>query len=56
MVISKRLGFSMEELNEMTIQSLVDISSELTKDPKKKNSRKATQADIDKFTGYRESE
>jgi hypothetical protein len=53
MVISKRLNFSMDELNEMTIQSLVDVANEVTKGPKKAKRRNATQSDIDRFTGYK---
>ncbi len=53
MVISKRLGFSMDELNEMSVQSLIDIAHLISKDPKTTAKRRADQSDIDKFTGYR---
>jgi hypothetical protein len=54
-VIAKRLGFSFEELNELDVQSLIDVAELSCKNNGKGGSktRRATQSDIDKFTGYR---
>lgn len=54
-VQSKLIGLSFDELNETTTQDFLDLMDEYIaiNNPEKTEKRKANQADIDKFTGWR---
>lgn len=53
-VIAKRIGLSFDELNELSVQELLDIANTYSGESEKsQEKREATQADIDRFTGYR---
>jgi hypothetical protein len=47
-VVAKRLGFSLQELNEFRVSDLLDIAGYYSGD-KEDDVRMATQADFDKF-------
>lgn len=48
------MGLSFDELNEFALQDLLDIAYAYAGDSDEKAGKsKATQADINKFTGYR---
>lgn len=54
-VIAKRIGLSFDELNELSMQDLLDISHVFNGSESASNQgvRRATQADMDRFGGYR---
>jgi len=52
-VIAKRMGFSFDELNELSVQALVDIANVYKGEDKNAppKMRRATQVEIDNFLG-----
>lgn len=52
---AKHIGLTMEELNETTAQDFLDLMDAYFEinDPQKPEKRKANQADIDRFTGWK---
>lgn len=49
--VGKRIGFSLDEIGELTTQMLIDIISTYGDSGEDKGYRKATQADIDRYFG-----
>lgn len=51
----KEVGFSLEEINNLTAIDFIDVMDAYIKanDPNQENVRMATQEDMNRFTGYK---